>query len=76
VTPALSPRPRRKRPSAHLAEWDLSADCKPSQTIDSTEILARAVSVDLERSLRAGSDLMDGMSIALLSQGRSGKSRC
>jgi hypothetical protein len=42
-------------------------DCKPSQSIDFTEILAGTVAVDLGRSLLAWSDLLDGMSIALLS---------
>jgi hypothetical protein len=42
-------------------------DGKPFQPIDFIEMLAWAASVDLGRSLQAWSDLLDGMSIALLS---------
>jgi len=38
-----------------------------SQTSDFIEMLVRTVSVDLGRSLQTWSDLLDGMSIALLS---------
>jgi len=37
------------------------------KSIDFIERLAQTVSVDLERSLQIWSDLLDGMSIALLS---------
>ena len=50
-----------------LAAGARTDDGKPSQPIDFTEILALTVSVDLGRSLQALSDLLDGMSIALLS---------
>jgi hypothetical protein len=50
-----------------LAAGARTDDCKPSQPFDFTEISAGTVSVDIGRSLQAWSDLLDGMSIALLS---------
>ena len=67
VDPSRSPGPGGNSRLRILAAGARTDDCKPFQPIDFTEILARTVSVDLEGSLQAWADLLDGMSIALLS---------